>query len=459
MLNATGSRPGWPASPGKRIDFPGLQGTITDVLVRVELLDGRNWTTIVHPSQPWVEITAAQTRVAVMGTFVVQGIRHILFGADHLLFVLGLLLIVKDRWMLLKTVTAFTVAHSITLAIATLGYAEAPVLPLNAAIALSILFLGPEIVRSWRGETSFTIRHPVGGRVCFRLAAWLRIRQCSYQRGLPKAEFPILAAVFQRGSRDRPALSFVALILATGARFRILQVRWPRWAEALPGYTVGSLGAFWTVQRLASSSGHPMTRKPRQEFHRVDGGLTAIAVIGARRAFAHVQKGEAAGFLTGLQASGLRPRSRALDGRRRTVGSTAWRSCGMAAAGRISHGDGFWRHAWSDGRALAGIENGIAASAIMLGMAVMFEFVRRSRCCDRCRIFRDFPWSRSRHRTASRPERVLYSMGFVMATGLLHARRYRYRNGASLGVGQGFSGCRGDRSRGWNVLYVEGVLA
>ena len=103
---------------GERIEFPGLQLTITDVLVRVEMLDGRKWTTIVHPSQPWVEIAATQTWLGVAGTYIVQGIRHILFGADHMLFVLGLLLIVKDRWMLLKTVTAFTVAHSITLAIA-----------------------------------------------------------------------------------------------------------------------------------------------------------------------------------------------------------------------------------------------------------------------------------------------------------------------------------------------------
>ncbi len=139
---------------GKRIEFVGLQLTITDVLVRVEMLDGRKWTTIARPSQPWVEIGASQTWLEVAGNYVVEGVRHILFGADHMLFVLGLLLIVKDRWMLLKTVTAFTLAHSITLAIATLGYAEVPVLPLNAAIALSILFLGPEIVRSWRGETS-----------------------------------------------------------------------------------------------------------------------------------------------------------------------------------------------------------------------------------------------------------------------------------------------------------------
>ena len=157
---------------GKRIEFAGLQLTITDVLVRVEMLDGRKWTTIARPSQPWVEIAASQTWWEVMGTYIVEGIRHILFGADHMLFVLGLLLIVKDRWMLLKTVTAFTVAHSITLAIATLGYAQAPTLPLNAAIALSILFLGPEIVnamrekRDARQEASLESRSdPVGGGV------------------------------------------------------------------------------------------------------------------------------------------------------------------------------------------------------------------------------------------------------------------------------------------------------
>ena len=235
---------------GKRIEFPGLQGTITDVLVRVEMLDGRSWTTIVHPSQPWVEITAAQTRLEVMGTFIVQGIRHILFGADHMLFVLGLLLIVKDRWMLLKTITAFTVAHSITLAIATLGYAEAPVLPLNAAIALSILFLGPEIVRSWRGETSFTIRHPWVVAFAFGLLHGFGFASALTSAGLPKAEIPTALLSFNVGV-EIGQLSFVALILLLERAFRILEVRWPRWAEALPGYTVGSLGAFWTVQRLA----------------------------------------------------------------------------------------------------------------------------------------------------------------------------------------------------------------
>ena len=235
---------------GKRIEFPGLQATITDVLVRVELLDGRSWTTIVHPSQPWVEITAAQSRSQVMETFVVQGIRQILFGADHMLFVLGLLLIVKDRWMLLKTITAFTVAHSITLAIATLGYAEAPVLPLNAAIALSILFLGPEIVRSWRGETSFTIRHPWVVAFAFGLLHGFGFASALTSAGLPKAELPVALLSFNVGV-EIGQLSFVALVLLLERAFRILEVRWPRWAAALPGYAVGSLGAFWTVQRLA----------------------------------------------------------------------------------------------------------------------------------------------------------------------------------------------------------------
>ena len=145
---------------GQRLQFVGLQATITDVLVRVSLLDGAHWTVLVRPAQPWVAFTGAKSALEVTRTYLVYGVEHIVFGVDHLLFVFGLLLIVQDRWMLLKTVTSFTLAHSLTLAVATLGYASAPMPPLNAAIALSILFLGPEIVRVWRGETSLTLRHP-----------------------------------------------------------------------------------------------------------------------------------------------------------------------------------------------------------------------------------------------------------------------------------------------------------
>ena len=111
---------------GKRIDFLGLQLTITDVLVRIERLDGAHSTELVHPSRPYIEIPAPRGALATATVFLTQGIEHILFGADHLLFVLGLLLIVRSPWMLVKTISAFTVAHSITLAAATLGYASIP---------------------------------------------------------------------------------------------------------------------------------------------------------------------------------------------------------------------------------------------------------------------------------------------------------------------------------------------
>jgi HupE / UreJ protein len=234
---------------GKRIDFPGLQFTITDVLVRVELLDGRSWSTIVHSSQPYIEIAAPQGHLAVMSAYIVHGIRHISLGADHLLFLLGLLLIVKDRWMLIKTVSAFTVAHSITLALATLGYVNAPVVPLNAAIALSILFLGPEIVRVWRGQTSFTIRHPWVVAFAFGLLHGFGFASALTSAGLPHAELPLALLSFNIGV-EIGQIGFVLLVLLLERAFRILEIRWPHWAQALPGYTVGSLGAFWTIQRV-----------------------------------------------------------------------------------------------------------------------------------------------------------------------------------------------------------------
>ncbi|HTG16354.1 MAG TPA: HupE/UreJ family protein [Blastocatellia bacterium] len=234
---------------GQRIEFVGLQATITDVLVRVQKLDGTHWTTLVHPSQAWVEITGSRSWLSVAGAYVVQGIRHISFGADHLLFVLGLLLIVKDRWMLFKTVTAFTVAHSITLAIATLGYADAPVVPLNAAIALSILFLGPEIVRSWRGETSFTIRHPWVVAFAFGLLHGFGFAGALTSAGLPTSELPVALLSFNVGV-EIGQVAFLVLVLLLERSFRVLEIRWPRWAAALPAYTVGGLGAFWTVQRI-----------------------------------------------------------------------------------------------------------------------------------------------------------------------------------------------------------------
>jgi hypothetical protein len=234
---------------GKRIEFPGLQFTITDVLVRVERLDGTHSTELVRPPRPWFELAAPRGTLATAGVFLAQGIEHILLGVDHLLFVLGLLAIVRTPWMLVKTITAFTVAHSITLAVATFGIATVPAAPLNAAIALSILFLGPEIVRAWRGGTSFTIRHPWVVAFAFGLLHGFGFASGLTALGLPRGEIPLALLMFNIGV-EIGQLAFVVLVLLLIRAFKVLQVHWPRALELAPAYVVGSLGAFWTIQRV-----------------------------------------------------------------------------------------------------------------------------------------------------------------------------------------------------------------
>ena len=234
---------------GKRIEFVGLQATIADVLVRMQTRDGTSSTTLVRPSQAWIEVAGSHGLLEVAGAYFKLGIEHILFGVDHLLFILGLLFIVNDRWMLVKTISSFTVAHSLTLAIATLGYARAPEPPLTAAIALSILFLGPEIVRSQRGETSLTIRYPWAIAFAFGLLHGFGFASGLTTMGLPQAEIPLALLLFNLGVEAGQIL-FVMVVLLLERSFRMLEVRLPRPIEALPAYVVGSLGAFWTIQRV-----------------------------------------------------------------------------------------------------------------------------------------------------------------------------------------------------------------
>ncbi len=197
---------------------------------------------------PVFVVAAVPSRFQVAATYLRLGVEHIVMGVDHLLFVLGLLLIVPDRWMLLKTITSFTVAHSLTLAVATLGYASAPLLPLNAAIALSILFLGPEIVRAGRGDTSLTLRHPWVVAFAFGLLHGFGFASGLTTIGLPRGEIPVALLLFNLGVEAGQML-FVLLIVLLARAFRILEMRWPRWVEAVPAYTVGTLGAYWTLQR------------------------------------------------------------------------------------------------------------------------------------------------------------------------------------------------------------------
>jgi hydrogenase/urease accessory protein HupE len=235
---------------GKTISIAGLEMTLTDVLVRLDKRDGTEETHLARATDISVQIGGGGGTLVRAATYLRLGIQHILMGIDHLLFVLGLLLIVRDRWMLVKTISAFTLAHSLSLAAATLGFASVPAPPLNAAIALSILFLGPEIVRAGRGETSLTIRQPWLVAFAFGLLHGFGFASGLTAMGLPHAEIPLALLLFNCGV-EIGQLGFVLLILGLERAFRLMEIRWPRPVALAPTYAVGVLGAFWTFQRLA----------------------------------------------------------------------------------------------------------------------------------------------------------------------------------------------------------------
>jgi len=237
---------------GKRIEFAGLQATITDILVRVQQLDGTHSTTLVHPSQPWIDITTSPGPLTVAGAYLVHGIEHILFGFDHLLFVLGLILIVGSTRMLLLTVTGFTVAHSITLSLATLGVVHVPTPPVEACIALSILLLASEIVRRQMGEPSLTATWPWAVAFSFGLLHGLGFASALIDIGLPQGDIPLALLTFNVGV-EVGQLTFIAAVLGVmqlAKQFRISDVLEFR-LRTVTAYGVGTVAAFWFVQRLA----------------------------------------------------------------------------------------------------------------------------------------------------------------------------------------------------------------
>jgi hypothetical protein len=239
---------------GREVAFDGMQATLTDVLVRVHLLDGSETTTLVRPAEGRVAIGSADGRLTVMVKYLATGVRHILMGVDHLLFVLGLMALVASGWKLFETITAFTVAHSVTLALATFGVVHIPVAPLNVLIALSILFLAPEMIRRLHGSQSLAIRMPWLVAFAFGLLHGFGFASGLSLTGLPTADIPLALFSFNLGV-ELGQLAFVALILLMAASFRVLDFRWPRFARFAPAYTVGALGAFWTIDRVASALG------------------------------------------------------------------------------------------------------------------------------------------------------------------------------------------------------------
>jgi hydrogenase/urease accessory protein HupE len=237
---------------GERIEFAGLQLTITDVLVRVQMRDGTVSTTLVRPTRPWIEIEAAPGLLAVAGAYVLHGIEHILFGFDHLLFVLALILIVRSRRLLLWTITAFTIAHSITLSLATLGVVHVPGPPVEAMIALSILLLASEIVRLQQGQISFTSRRPWIVAFSFGLLHGLGFAGALTEIGLPRGDIPLALFSFNVGV-EIGQLMFIGVVLGALACLRRINIpeRIARGASPVATYAIGSSAAFWFVERLA----------------------------------------------------------------------------------------------------------------------------------------------------------------------------------------------------------------
>ncbi|OAF11814.1 HupE / UreJ protein [Bradyrhizobium centrolobii] len=237
---------------GERIQFGGLQLTITDVLVRVQMRDGTVSTTLVTPSRPWIEIAAAPGLLAVAGAYVLHGIEHILFGFDHLLFVLALILIVRSRRILLWTITAFTFAHSITLSLATLGVVHVPGPPVEAMIALSIALLACEIVRMQHGHLSLTSRWPWIVAFTFGLLHGFGFASALTEIGLPQADIPLALFSFNIGV-EIGQLIFIGVVLGVLACAKRISVPAMITRGALPiaNYAIGSVAAFWFIERLA----------------------------------------------------------------------------------------------------------------------------------------------------------------------------------------------------------------
>ncbi len=249
---------------GGTIRIAGLSATLTDVLVRLERRDGTTQVTRLTPALSSLVVEAAPSRTEIVNTYLLLGIEHILTGVDHLLFVLGLLLLVRGFGRLVKTVSAFTLAHSVTLTLATLGFVHAPSPPVEAMIALSIVFVAKEILRS-RGRSSstqpsLTERQPWLVAFSFGLLHGLGFAGGLSEVGLPEGHIPLALLLFSIGV-EVGHFGFIAVVLASillglwiRDRVRLSPLRQQHLAmlRLLPPYAIGGTAMFWLIERLAA---------------------------------------------------------------------------------------------------------------------------------------------------------------------------------------------------------------
>jgi hydrogenase/urease accessory protein HupE len=246
---------------GQSIEIDGLMATRTDVLVRMERVDGTTQTERLTPDRVSFEVLAAPSRTQVMKTYFVLGVEHILGGVDHLLFVLVLLFLVGNWRRLIATVTAFTVAHSITLVAATLGYLRVPQAPVEASIALSIVFVAAEVVHGTKDRAGRSANYSWLVAFAFGLLHGLGFASALHSIGLPERDIPLALLFFNLGIELGQLLFIASVVLVLSALAIVVSskdetARGPWQMETLirrpVAYGVGSIAAFWVVQRVVA---------------------------------------------------------------------------------------------------------------------------------------------------------------------------------------------------------------
>jgi hydrogenase/urease accessory protein HupE len=236
---------------GAQVEIVGRAAGVTDVLARVERLDGTSQVESLTPGRAAFVVEPSLGLAQTAVTYLVLGVEHILGGIDHLLFVLSLLLIVKGVKRIALTITAFTLAHSLTLAAATLGFVHVPGPPVEAAIALSIVFVAAEVVRGLRGAPGLTARAPWLVAFVFGLLHGFGFAGALAEVGLPQKAIPIALLTFNVGV-ELGQLAFVAAVVAVAAMCARLPARLPRWSASVPPYAIGVIAMFWVAERVAS---------------------------------------------------------------------------------------------------------------------------------------------------------------------------------------------------------------
>lgn len=236
---------------GATIHIAGLAATRTDVLVRIERLDGTTQIGRVTPAAPDFIVAVAPSSIEIAITYLKLGVEHILLGIDHLLFVLALLILVQGTHKLIVTITAFTVAHSITLAGASLGLLNMPGAPVEACIALSIVFVATEIVHGRNGQPGLTAQRPWIVAFAFGLLHGFGFAGALHEIGLPQTDIPLALLFFNVGV-EVGQLIFIAAVLAVIAIARRIPVALPAWSWRVPPYSIGAIASFWLIERLAA---------------------------------------------------------------------------------------------------------------------------------------------------------------------------------------------------------------